>query len=48
MQLPDNHTARMEEIREIAAEYDVSNIYIMDESGLFYRMLPRRTYLSGE
>ena len=47
-QLSKNHLTRIEEIRQIASEYDVSNIYNMDESGLFYRMGPRRTYLSGE
>ena len=45
--LPSSHVERMEQIRDIAKHYHVSNIYNMDESGLFYRMSPQRTYLSG-
>ena len=45
--LPSSHVERMEQIRDIAKHYHVSNIYNMDESGLFYRMGPQRIYLSG-
>ena len=45
--LPGNHTQRMAEIQDIASQYSLSNIYNMDESGLMYRMGPRRSYLSG-
>ena len=43
IQLSKNHLTKMEEIRQIASQYDVSNINNMDGSGLFYRMGPRRT-----
>ena len=45
--LPQCHAQRMEEIRRICKEFPSSNIYNMDESGLFFRMDPRKTYLSG-
>ena len=43
--LPEGHSTRMSEIREISREYRLSNIYNEDESGLFYRMGPNRSYL---
>ncbi len=45
--LPTCHTEHMNEIRDICKEYNVSDIYNMDESRLFYRMGPRQTYLSA-
>ena len=38
----------MTEIRSIAQGYPLRNIYNMDESGLFYRMCPRMSYLSPD
>lgn len=38
---------RMIEIRQILSTYQVNCIYNMDESGLFYRIGPSRTYLSA-
>ena len=46
--LPANHSERMAEIRSIAQGYSIRNIYNMDESGLFYRMCPRISYLSPD
>ena len=37
----------MEQIRDIGKHYQVSNIYNMDVSDLFYRMVSQRTQLSG-
>ena len=45
--LPALHAERMNELRQIVSEYEVRNVYNMDESGLFYRMGPRRSYLSA-
>ena len=42
---PEDHVAHMEEIRRVTMEYSASNIYNMDESGLFFRMGPRKSYL---
>ena len=44
-QIPVGTQERMEEIRSTLAKYDLKNIYNMDESGLFYRMGPSRSYL---
>jgi hypothetical protein len=33
-------------LRELMAGYDPDHIYNVDETGLFYRLLPRRTYTS--
>ena len=38
--------AKIEVIKEKCAEYDVDRIYNVDEFGLFYKCLPRRTYLA--
>ena len=35
----------LEELYEIIRQYDVENVYNMDETGLFYRVLPRYTLL---
>ena len=35
----------MNELREIIAEYPRSQVYNQDESGLYFRRLPNRTYL---
>ena len=35
----------MREIRDTAAEYELKDLYSMDESELFYRMGPRKQYL---
>ena len=45
--LPICRVERIEEIREIATHYRVSNICNMDESGSFYQMGPERGYVSG-
>ena len=37
----------MIEIRDVLSQYDPKNIYNMDESGLFYRLGPSRTYLTA-
>ena len=42
--LPESHEARIREIREIASEYELKDVYNIDESGLFYRMDPRKPY----
>ena len=46
--LPVDASARMQEIRDITSEYELKNIYNMDESALFYRMGPRQTYLTDD
>jgi hypothetical protein len=33
--------ATLEELYEIIAQYDLKNIYNMDETGLFFRLFPR-------
>ena len=45
--LPRNHEERSE-ISSIASAYPLLTIYNMDESGLFYRLRPRMSYLSLE
>ncbi len=45
--LPTCRTERTNKIRDICKEYNVTNIYNMDKSGIFYRMGPRQTYLSA-
>ena len=40
-----NHTIRMEEIRSTVGSYPMKMVYNMDETGLFYRQRPNRTYL---
>ena len=44
--LPEEHRERIEEIKSIATQYKLSNIYNQDESGLFYRLCQNRSYLS--
>ena len=41
--LPVGHAEYMSSLQEITAQYYASNVYNMDESGLFYRMGPRKT-----
>ncbi len=36
----------MEELRHVAAKYLSKNLYNIDESGLFYGMRPRKSYLA--
>ena len=36
----------MQQLRDLAHDYSPKNIYNVDESGLFYRMGPSKTYLS--
>ena len=48
IEITDQSMERMEEIRSIAAEYSLDNIYDQNESGLFYRMGPNRTYLGKD
>ena len=43
--VPMDHTIRMEEIRSTFGNYSMKMVYNMDETGLFYRMCPNRTYL---
>ena len=40
-----DHTIRMAEIRSTVSDCPLSMLYSMDETGLFYRMGPNRTYL---
>ena len=42
---PMDHTIRMEEIRSTVGNYPMKMVYNMDETGLFYRLGPNRTYL---
>ena len=44
--LPASHSEKMAEIRSITQGYPLRNIYNMEETGLFYRMCPRMSYLS--
>ena len=44
--LPTNHEECMERLRSVSQNYPLRCIYNMDESGLFYRMGPRRSYLA--
>ena len=37
---------QMKEIQAIVGQYSLSNVYKVDESGLFYRCRPRYSYLS--
>lgn len=46
--LPAGTANWMEQIRMKAPKFHLFNIYNMDESGLLYRMGPRRSYLTGE
>ena len=45
--LPVGHAEYMSSIQEITKQYSASNIYNMDESGLFCSIAPRKTYLTG-
>lgn len=45
--LPSSHVEKMKGLRSIASEYEPRNMYIVDESGLFYRMGTRRSYLAA-
>ena len=36
----------MEAIRLTCLDYDMENIFNVDETGIFFRLLPKRTYLS--
>ena len=40
LDLPASASARMQEILDMPFEYDIQNIYKMEESGLFYRIGP--------
>ena len=44
--LPISHAERMTELRNVTGNYPLKNIYNMDESGLFYRIGPRKSYLA--
>ena len=37
----------LDEIREACQEYKMENIFNVDETGIFYKLLPNRTYLSA-
>jgi hypothetical protein len=39
--------ARLAKLREIIAQYPKSQVYNEDETGLYYRCLPKRSYLLG-
>ena len=45
--LPTDHAERIQDIREISAQYQLIYIRNMDESSLFYRNGPRRSYLTN-
>ena len=45
--LPVVHAEYISSLQETRAQYSARNIYNMDESGLFYRMGPRKTNLTG-
>ena len=38
----------MHKLRTELAQYSINNIFNMDETGLFYRAIPNRSYLSSE
>jgi len=42
---PDSYQTWLEENRLLLGKYKLPNIYNMDECGLFYRLLPNRTYV---
>ncbi len=42
--VPSNYEQRMEEIQSVSANYQLRNIYDMDESSLFYRTSPRTSF----
>ncbi len=44
--VPSNYEQRMEEIRSVSANYPLRSICYIDESGLFYRMGHRISYIS--
>ncbi len=46
--LPSNYEERTIEVRTIRNPYPLHNIYNMDESGSFYRLCPRMSYLSSK
>ena len=43
---PPNHASAMVNLRAISSQYELGNIWTMDESVLFFRMCPNRSYLS--
>ena len=45
--LPVGHAEYVSSVQEITKQYSASNIYNMDESGLFRSMAQRKTYLTG-
>ena len=45
--LPAPTADRILEIRDVLSQYDPKNIYVTDESVLFYRLGPSRTYLTA-
>ena len=44
--LPLDYLQRMEELQTVAVQDPLKNIYEMDESGLFYRVWRRKSYLA--
>ena len=46
LDLPTDAKFRIQEIRDISSDYELENICNMDESGLFYRIGPRQSYLT--
>ena len=38
--------ADIEEIREVCKNYKLENIFNVDATGIFYKLLPKRTYLA--
>ena len=45
--IPSGHEERMNQIHDTCSLYPLRNICNMDESGLFYRLCPRMSYLSS-
>ena len=45
--LPPNRVSTLAGLRAISFQYELGNIWNMDESGLFFRMGSNRSYLSA-
>lgn len=41
----EDAVGKMSELRKRLSSYDVENVYNVDETGLFYKLIPRRTYI---
>ena len=38
----------IQKLHDIIAEYDLDNVYNIDETGLFFKLLPNRSYIEVE